>query len=53
MQYICYIWKYNEPPTAALSNINECLKTFRSRIELAYPISQDYHHRYSEFEEIY
>lgn len=53
MQYICYIWKYNHNNTAILSRDNESLENFKKRVKEIYSYSEDYHHRFSEFKEIY
>lgn len=51
-RYIAYIWKYNSSPSAMLSRDNESLKDFKSRCEFIYP-TNNYHHQFSEFKEIW
>ena len=51
--YIVYLWKYNSESTAMLSRNGESLKEFKKRAMDIYPYMEGWHHRYSEFKEIY
>ena len=51
--YIVYLWKYNSKSTAMLSRNGESLKEFKKRAMDSYPYTEGWHHRYSEFKEIY
>ena len=51
--YIVYLWKYNSKSTAMLSRNGESLKEFKKRAMDIYPYTEGWHHRYSEFKEIF
>lgn len=53
MQYICYIWKYNNNKSAILSRDNESFEDFKKRVQSIYPHTEGWHWRYSEFKEIW
>lgn len=53
MKYICRIWSYNKNTTCILSRDNELLQEFKQRVQNVYPYSEDWHHEYSEFKEIF
>lgn len=50
--FICYIWKYGSK-TAMLSREDENFDSFKKRVVGAYPYTEDWHHQFSEFKEIY
>ena len=51
--YICYIWKYNCDSYAMLSRDEESFEDFKQRVKSICPHAEGYHHRFSEFKEIW
>lgn len=51
--YIVYLWKYNNNSHAMLSHNGESFEEFKNRAQTIYPYTEGWHHRYSEFKEIY
>lgn len=51
--YIVYLWKYNNNSHAMLSRDGESFEEFKNRVKTIYPYMEGWHHRYSEFKEIY
>lgn len=48
-----YLWKYNNNSHAMLSRDGESFEEFKNRVQTIYPYMEGWHHRYSEFKEIY